>query len=71
MENAETIPLHFRLELEGLGDQGRLNGWKAYKACYGQGFMCQAHLKGVGLTQHLETVTLQNLTTLDLLLVTI
>ena len=26
-ENAETIPLHITLELEGLWDQGSLNGW--------------------------------------------
>ena len=29
--------------------------------------LCQAHFKEVGLTQNLETKTLQNLTTLDLL----
>ena len=26
VENAKTIPLHFTLELEGLKDQGGLNG---------------------------------------------
>jgi hypothetical protein len=29
--------------------------------------LCQAHLKEVGLPQNLETMTVQNLTTLDLL----
>ena len=41
--NAETVPLHFTLELEGLWDQGDLYGrnayMKSYMACNGYRFM--------------------------------
>ena len=45
---------------------------KSYMACNGYGFMVywilrQAHLKEVGLTQNWETMTIQNLTILELL----
>ena len=34
VESAGIIPLHFTVELEGLRNQGRLNGWKTYMETY-------------------------------------
>jgi hypothetical protein len=34
VENAETVPLHFTLELEGLREEGSLNGSKTYLESY-------------------------------------
>ena len=76
MEDFETLLLHFTLELVFLEDQDSLNGYtpymKSYMACNAKRFMAyqilrQANLKEVGPTQNQETMTLQNLTTLDLL----
>ena len=77
VENAETILLHFTLELEGLRDQVHLNDEQTYVVSYmvSNGKCCmvywvnfyQAHLGEVGLTQNWETMALQNLTTQDLL----
>jgi hypothetical protein len=63
----KAVPFHFTLELEGIRDQGSLNGWKtymeSYMACNELCFMVyrilhQAHLKEVGLPQNCETMTL-------------
>ena len=51
VENAETVPLHFTLELECLRDHGNYVWWNTF-------MLCQARPKAVGVTQYWETVTL-------------
>ena len=70
--NAETVPLHFTLELEGLRDQGKLNDemptwsltWQTMDiVSWSTGLCVKAHLKEVVLTQKQEIMILENFTT--------
>ena len=64
MDNAETVPLYFAQEFEGLKGPRKFECMnkiymESYMACNGQCFivywiLCQADLKEVGLTQNWE-----------------
>jgi hypothetical protein len=69
VEKAETVPLHFTLELKDLRDRGSLNGsnlhgmsptWHAMdNVPWSAGFCTMSHLKKVVLAQNWETMSLQ------------
>ena len=72
MAKVKTIPHHFTLELEGLSDQGDVNGWKNYTKFYTTlpihvyiYFNWTNYLREVDPTQNMETNTLKNLTTFN------